>query len=264
MAHDGRGPTIKKLMAEGTEPVQTSENGIVSRWGILHLVAAALILVVLIFLARDSGAEITSFESWIAGQGLEGELIFMLASVILMSLFVPSSLVGALAGALFGLAWGTLAMAASGLLTAALTHQIASRLLRNRIERLIKGYPKLLAMQHAVLREGFRLQLMLRLAPISPVSVNYVLGAAGVRFPSFMLASLGMLPGLFVEVYFGHLAKHVSKVAGNADSHSTAETVVKVVGFLAAVGVMVAIGRMARRAITEAEESDDKGRPAPL
>ncbi len=241
-----------KPMPDTSLPTANSGN----RRIILRLLLAAAVLGAVVWGARDSGAEIAAFESWIAGFGWKGMVVFTVAAVFLMAVFVPSSILGTLAGALFGLAWGSLAMAVAGIVTAALTYQIAGRLLRDRIASFLKGYPKLRAIQRAVLREGLRLQFMLRLAPINAVSVNYVLGAAAVRFPSFMVASLGMLPGLFIEVYFGHLAKHATKVAGGVGSHSSPETLIKVGGFLATAGVLVVVGRMAQKAIARADPGD--------
>jgi uncharacterized membrane protein YdjX (TVP38/TMEM64 family) len=85
------------------------------------------------------------------------------------------------------------------------------------------------------------------------VSVSYVLGASGVRFWTFMIATVGLIPGLFVEVYFGYMASHVTKVAGNASEHSTLHTVVVVIGFAVCIAMMILIARIATKALAEAE-----------
>jgi hypothetical protein len=56
----------------------------------------------------------------------------------------------------------------------------------------------------------------------------------------------------FLEVYCGHLPKHVTKASGDVGGHSTIETVVTVLGFLGCVAVMVYICRMAKKAIADA------------
>jgi uncharacterized membrane protein YdjX (TVP38/TMEM64 family) len=48
------------------------------------------------------------------------------------------------------------------------------------------------------------------------VSVGYVLGASGVRFPTFLAATVGLIPALFAEVYFGYVASHLTQVAVKA------------------------------------------------
>ncbi len=208
----------------------------------------------LVFLARNSAAELAAWETWITGLGTEGWLVFVVAAIVLMAVFVPSTVLGAIAGALFGLGWGILAMSVAGLTTAALTWLIAHSLLRHRIAVVLRRYPKLEAIQRAVRSDGMRLQFLFRLAPISPVTVNYVLGAAGVRFLPFMVGALGMLPSFFVEVYFGHLARHVSTVVAGSDSGSTLGIVMKVGGFVTCVVAIIALGKMARNAVAEAEK----------
>ena len=78
-----------------------------------------------------------------------------------------------------------------------------------------------------------------------------MLGAAGVRFPPFIIAVVGIMQGFFLEVYFGHLAKHVTKATADVGGHSTIGTVVTVLGFLVCVTVMVYIGRMAKKALAD-------------
>ncbi len=227
-------------------------------WTIVKIVLAAGVLGSLVLLAPDFAPEFASWEKWIAGLGTEGWWVFVAASVVLMAVFVPSAVLGALAGALFGFGWGVLAMSLAGLATASLTWLVARSLLHDRIAALLRRHPKLQAIQRAVVSDGPRLQFLFRLAPISPVTVNYLLGAAGVRFLPFMVGALGMLPSFFVEVYFGHLAKHVSTVAAGSGSGSMTGILIKAGGFAACVVVLIAAGKMARRAIANAEEQSGK------
>jgi membrane protein DedA with SNARE-associated domain len=76
-----------------------------------------------------------------------------------------------------------------------------------------------------------------------------------------MLGTLGLIPILFVEVYFGYLANHVTTVAGNVSEHSTLHTIVTVVGFVVCIVLMIYIARVASRAIAEAELDSAQARP---
>lgn len=225
-----------------------------SRGGIaLRLAGGTALLLVLIWFAQDAGDEIKALEAWISGHGLLGPFVFVAAAVVLSSVFVPSSVLGAVAGALFGLGWGAFAMITGGMFGAALNYLLAKKFLGNRIAHFLQRHSKLLAVQRAVQREELRLQFMLRLAPINEASMNYILGAAGVRFSPYLLATLAMIPGLFVEVYFGHMAKHVTKAAAKVSTQSTAQLLFTIAGFLVCMVVMIGVGRMAQRALSEAE-----------
>ena len=151
-------------------------------------------------------------------------------------------------------------MVVGGIAGAALDYVLAKKLLRDRIENVLQRHPKFLAMQRAVQREGLRLQFMLRLAPINAVSVSYVLGAAGVRFPPYMLASIGMAPALFVEVYLGHVAKHAGKTVAGVSRDSSTHLAITIAGLLVCIVLMITIGRMAQRALAEAEAEGDRDR----
>ena len=118
---------------------------------------------------------------------------------------------------------------------------------------MLERHPKLQAIQHAVNQEGLRLQLLLRMAPISPVTVSYVLGATGVRFWTFLIATAGLIPAILMNAYFGYTANHVTKVAGNASEQSTMHTVATIVGLVVCVVISIAITRIATKAISDAE-----------
>ena len=219
----------------------------------LRLLVGSCLLAAVVWFGRHAAEDIEVMETWIAGHGVWGWVAFVGMMIVFTSIFVPDTLLAIAAGALFGLGWGTVLTVVGGILTAALNFLIARSLLRPRIEKMLEQHPKLRAIQHAANHEGLRLQLLLRLAPINPVSVSYVLGASGVRFSTFMLGTLGLIPILFVEVYFGYLANHVTTVAGNVSEHSTLHTIVTVVGFVVCIALMIYITRVASRAIAEAE-----------
>jgi uncharacterized membrane protein YdjX (TVP38/TMEM64 family) len=219
----------------------------------LRLLAGLCVLTAVVWFGRHAGDEIKAMESWIAGHGAWGWVVFVGMLIVFTSMFVPDTLLAVAAGVLFGLAWGTVLTIVGVMITAALNFLAARRLLRPRIEKMLEQHPKLRAIRRAATREGLRLQLLLRLSPINPVSVSYVLGASGVRFSTFMLATIGLIPGLFCEVYFGYLASHVTKVAGNVSEHSTLRTVVTIVGFVFCIALMIFISRVASKAIAEAD-----------
>ncbi len=227
----------------------------------LRLLIGVCVLAVVVWFGRNATDEIHTMENWIAGHGVWGRVAFVGMVILFTSMFVPDTVLSIASGVLFGLAWGSLLIIIGCIATAAVNYLAASSLLRPRIETLLAQHPKLQAIQRTANREGLRLQLLLRLAPINPVSVSYVLGASGVRFSTFMLATIGLIPGLFCEVYFGYLALHVTKVAGNVSPVSTLRTVATVVGFVVCIVLMWFISRFASKAIAEADVETVDGSP---
>ena len=213
---------------------------------------AVLIVVVIAFVGDEAAGHINAFEAWINGMGPSAVAVFVLLCVVLISVFVPDSLIGIVAGATFGFGLGIMVVIVCNLLAAALQFALARRLLKPLIDRLLTKRPALAATQAAVLKQEFRLQLLIRLTPLNRAVTNYVLSSAGVRFTGFMAACVGLLPSLIIEVYFGYAGKHLAKVAG-ATSHSTElRDVVMVTGLLVAIAVMVMVSRLARKAVENA------------
>ena len=112
--------------------------------------------------------------------------LFALATSVLL----PDTVLCIIAGALFGLGWGVAAVLAGSFLAAAIQFALAHQLLRARIQRTLAARPSLAAIQRAVSRDEFRLQVLLRLTPLNPATISYLLGAAGVRFSGFLIAWL--------------------------------------------------------------------------
>ena len=221
----------------------------IARW----LLIGMGVLFLVVWFGRDAVDEIKVVETWIAGHGALGWVVFVVMIVVFTSMFVPLSMIAIAGGAMFGVVGGTVLTFAGAFFTAALNYVTASSLFRSRIETWLAGHPKLQAIQQAAKREGLRLQLLLRMSPISPVSVSYVLGASGVRFSTFLIATLGLIPAVVVNVYFGYTASHITKVAGKASEHSTLHTVATVVGLVVCVVIMIGITRIATKAIAEAD-----------
>jgi hypothetical protein len=89
--------------------------------------------------------------------------------------------------------------------------------------------------------------------------MNYLLGAAGVHFPGFLLASLAHTPNLLIEIYFGFAGKHAARLASN-DAHTAHLHDLVIFGGLAVcIVVMLLVTRIARKALMRALAETDTG-----
>ncbi|HEY1597966.1 MAG TPA: VTT domain-containing protein [Pirellulales bacterium] len=231
--------------------VATPDNGRGRTW--VKVAAGGLLVAVALWVGRSFGHHIPALEDWVASQGSWGYVIFMAAVVVGTSIFVPDTAFAVMAGALFGLLWGTALMTVACLLTATVNFLLGRLFFERAVRALLARKPQLAAIERAVNREGFRFQFLLRLTPINPVTVSYVLGATAARFPTFLAACFGLVPSLFVEVYFGYVAKHVAKMSGSASEHSTLHSMLTIGGLVLCIAMLVYIVRLARRAIADSE-----------
>lgn len=234
-------------------PLVLEQHRRCSRLG-LKILIGLLLLGAAFGLGRDIGHHLPEIERWIASHGALGFMTFIVAVVVCTSLFVPDTVFAVLAGVLFGVFWGTFAVVVACLFTATLNFEVSRRLLHDRVRRWLAANPRLSAIEQAVKREGVRFLFLLRLTPIHPVTVSYLLGATNTRFGTFFVASLGLIPGLFVEVYFGYVAGHVAKVAGNVGEHSGWQTALTLAGLILCVAVLVQVTRIASRALAGYEQ----------
>jgi uncharacterized membrane protein YdjX (TVP38/TMEM64 family) len=212
----------------------------------------ALTVVAVYHCRTELGGRVVEIENWIATLGVWGPLVFLALFVLLTTLFVPDSVLSAAAGALFGVPVGLAVVSVGALAAQCICFAISRRLLRRRVLAVIGGRPKLAAIHRASEQGGVRLQLLLRLTPVSPVAVSHVLGTTGTRLGTFSIGCLALMPSLFVEVYAGYTAKHLVKVAGQVSTHSALETGVVILGLIACIAVFALMTRMAQKAITRA------------
>lgn len=227
-------------------------------------IAVILIIAAVILLGHEAERHLQAIEAAITGLGPWGRVAFVGLLVIGTSILIPESLFGLVAGALFGLAWGISLMLVGNLIAAALQYGLARRLLHEPIQRALETRPLFRSIQSAVIRDELRLQLLLRLTPLNPALISYLLGAAGVRFAGFMLASLVLISHFAIEVYLGHAGKQlVTKGFGGAHGgwqHGLLIYGGIAVGLIAVILVSKAAHRAVLRSIAESSAGVDDAR----
>ena len=235
-------------------------NSLWSRLGRASLAAAALAL--LIFLVRSVGG-VADFAAHIERAGAWGPALFIVGYALAVVAFVPGSILTMAGGALFGLAKGTAIVFSAATLGSALAFLVARYLARPLVERRIRGNPRFAAIDRAIESDGLRVVFLLRLSPVFPFTLlNYALGLTGVRFRDYLLASLGMLPGSLLYVYYGKVAGEVAAlVSGRAGERGAADYALLALGLAATVAVTVLVTRRAKQALERATDEASEERP---
>lgn len=223
---------------------------------LVRLLTVAAALALLFVVGRSAGGYVPQFAAWVEELGIWGPIVFAAAYVIATVAFVPGSLLTLAAGAIFGVALGTLLVFFAATVGAAAAFLIARHLARSAIEHRVADNPKFDAIDRAVAEQGRKIVFLLRLSPVFPFNLlNYALGLTRVGFWDYAIASLGMLPGTLLYVYTGAVAGEVAALAGGvAPERGAGYYAVWVVGLLATVAVTTFVTRTARRALQEATE----------
>jgi uncharacterized membrane protein YdjX (TVP38/TMEM64 family) len=237
---------------ESTDRNRRRLTRVYSREVFPYLAAGLLLIVAIVAGGREIGQHIDAIEAWITKLGPWGVFAFIGLFALVTSCLLPDTVLCIIAGAIFGLGWGVGAVLAGSLLAGAIQYTLAGRILRERIQRRLAARPSLAAIQRAVRRDEFRLQVLLRLTPLNPATISYLLGAAGVRFPGFLLACLALTPNLAIGVYFGHVGRHAARLAGSRARTAHVHDLAIIGGLAVCVAVVVFVSRMARKAVKQA------------
>ena len=109
------------------------------------------------------------------------------------------------------------ARAVAATLGASAAFLVSRYVARGFVERRLAGNERFAAIDRAIGTEGRKIVLLLRLSPVFPFNLlNYALGLTRVRFADYLVASVGMLPGTLLYVYYGKVAGDVARLAGGA------------------------------------------------
>lgn len=212
-----------------------------------------LALAVLVVLGRQIGAYVPQFAVWVRGLGVWGPLMFTLGYIVAAVAFVPGVLLTLAAGAIWGIFPGVPYVFTAAVLGASAAFLVARYVARAAIERRLAGNVRFAAIDRAVGVQGRKFVFLLRLSPVFPFNLlNYALGLTSIRFVDYVIASIGMLPGTFLYVYYGKLVGDLAALAGDAAiEKGTGYYVVLIAGLLATVVVTTLVTRTARNALRE-------------
>ena len=144
---------------------------------------------------------------WLRGIGLRGDLLFIgFELVVTLAGIVPGALLGAAAGAIFGVVGGFW-VSALGIMAGALAAFALSRsFLRPVITHALGQRGRLQALDGALTQDGWRLVALLRISPVMPFSItSYALGLSNIRPREYVLGTLASLPPLLGYVVLGTL-----------------------------------------------------------
>jgi uncharacterized membrane protein YdjX (TVP38/TMEM64 family) len=220
-----------------------------------NIVLAVALLVALVVLGRQLGAYLPRFALWVNSLGSWGPVVFVCGYVLATVAFVPGSLLTLAAGAIWGISPGVPYVFIAAVLGASAAFLVARYVARTTIERRLAGNARFMAIDRAVGMQGRKFVFLLRLSPVFPFNLlNYALGLTSIRFSDYVLASVGMLPGTFLYVYYGKVVGDLAALTGGAAvEKGLGYYVVLGAGLLATVAATTLVARLARNALRAVE-----------
>ena len=200
---------------------------------------------------------------WIENLGLVGAIAFIGIYIIATVAFLPGSVLTLGGGAIFGLFLGSIYVFIGATIGATFAFLIGRYFARGWISQKIAGNEKFAAIDSAVGKEGLKIVFLTRLSPVFPFNLlNYGLGVTGVSLKDYVLASVGMIPGTIMYVYFGSLG-NINTICngGGAGGNPVAQWAIRIVGLIATVAVTLYVTKIARKALDESIQTETNQQP---
>ncbi len=210
---------------------------------------------ILALVGKFFGHHVQQAEIWIRSQGIWAPVVYILIYCIMVAFLFSVDVLSFAAGVMFGLFKGFLYAYAGTVFCAALIFFIGRYLAYKRVSAFVKRYPKLDKIDSATSENGFKIMLMLRLSPLPFAPLSYTLSITKVSFPSYILASCGMILTNFVSVYYGYVAHHVTRLAGGQEYHPPTHYVAMIGMLLVTLATVIVVTRIVRKALNDAGAS---------
>jgi uncharacterized membrane protein YdjX (TVP38/TMEM64 family) len=243
--------SIQPVDAAAPAPVRSSRGR-----RIVAIAAAVLAIGAVLYGVRSYAGDflkegIPQLGLWIDSLGVWGPVAYAGIYAAGVVLALPGSLLTLLGGALFGLVKGVFTVFIGATVGSSLAFLISRYVARDWVARRLARSAGLARIDRAVGQQGFRIVLLMRLSPVFPfTALNFMLGLTRVRFADYVMASIGMVPGTLLFVYYGRLIGDVAQIAAGVKPPSSwVDTLIFGVGLVAAIVVSVLVARLARRAL---------------
>lgn len=176
--------------------------------------------------------------------------VYAAASVLLLPVWILT----VAAGAVFGVARGSVLVLLGATLGAMAAFALARTGLRETVRRWARAYPDFDKLDRAIAARGGWIVFLVRLSPVFPfVYVNYLFGLTAIPAATYAVMTIaGMIPATIVYVALG--ASAGAAASGEAAAWSTARIALTIAGVIAAVVVSILVARIASRAVREARD----------
>ena len=224
-------------------------------------VVAALIALMLAWVFLPVNEWVALFATWTRELGVAGVLAFAFVYVVAVTAVAPASILTLAAGIAYG-AWGFPLVVISATVGATSAFLISRLIVRERVRRLARDRPFLLAVDQAIKDEGWQIVALMRLSPLIPFNLqNYFFGASQVGLVPYVAATFfGIMPGSAMYIYLGTLGH----AAATGNLSGGPKIALLAAGLAASALVVAIVGRKARAKLLEKGISEEVRNAGPV
>jgi uncharacterized membrane protein YdjX (TVP38/TMEM64 family) len=223
---------------------------------IISILFVALGIALLMYF--DVHEDVLRLLDWLDALGIWGPLLFIMIMMLVVVLVLPGVMFTAGAGFVFGVVEGTVCVVVGTTLGSALAFLIARHLFGDRASQFVLSRARLRLVSEELTPQGWKIVLLTRLVPFFPFKLsNYFFGLTQFSLRGFMGGTfVGIIPLSLHNVWLGSIAAGITAPDGHIAARTPFEWVLYGGGFLAIVGLVVYLNRLARRALARYTEED--------
>ncbi len=161
---------------------------------------------ILAYQLLEEHVEIEEIRTYIESFGVRAPLVFIILYTVL-TIFLPSTPLMAIAGILFGFSFGVLYTTIGGLLSSVILFYISRILGQKWVDQVLKHkyLGKLKNYNNSLNNRAIVDLIILRIMPIMPFNVlNILMGVSKITIKDYLIGTLiGLIPSNVVSVYAG-------------------------------------------------------------
>jgi uncharacterized membrane protein YdjX (TVP38/TMEM64 family) len=204
-------------------------------------------------LLHDLLSRLDQWHDTLQSLGWLGVLGYAIGLVVLQMIFIPLSVFGIAAGAIFGFWKGIIAITIGTNIGSVVNFLLARYVARTAVTRYLAHHEKFRLIDAAIGREGGKIIALLRLCPMPFGLANYAYGLTAVRFwPYFIATFLAIIPANCFFVWLGATAHEgLSAATGTGHARHPGEYVLLGVGLIAGFCALNYIARVAKAAVSK-------------
>jgi len=242
-----------------TAPKRSAPGRMSPLWAIAaSVLLVAIVLAVLIYFGAHD--QVLHLLRWFDTQGAWAPLLFILVMAAVVVLVLPGVLFTTGAGFVFGIVEGSICVILGTTLGAAFAFLIARYLFGKRATQFILTHAKFKLVSEELTPQGWKIVLLTRLIPFFPSKLsNYFFGLTSFSFRGYVGGSLiGFTPFSVHNVYLGSIAADIATLGERHVGRTPIEWGLYGIGFLATIGIVIFLNRLAQRALVRYTEQNGK------
>jgi uncharacterized membrane protein YdjX (TVP38/TMEM64 family) len=192
---------------------------------------------------------VATLEAWLAEMGVWAGIGFIVLFIVLTPFLFSVDILCIIAGALFSLDQAVAYVLTATMLAAAVIFYVGRHIIKDKAQILLQKHPKLTIYDRLIEENGFKVMFLLRLLPFPFALMSYMFSITRVQFLPYLLATTGIFIYNSAIVYFGYIAKHMTKQLSQGVNYSGPHNVMLTGGILGSILILFIVAKIAHSQI---------------